>query len=404
MFEIDIKEDSPFQPGNPVFPDNFKGRKKSIEKILRYVNKASKGDSQHFFITGTRGMGKTSLANFVEDVVRTNWGMIGVYVSNKGNDSIETLVNMIFEKIFNEIPKDSVINKIKNWFGEHIESVEIKGTKLKFKADNYLANDMVNNFPYYLNEIYKELPNEEKGIFLIIDDINGLSESKKFVDWYKSFADTIAVDKNYNIPLYLLLASYPEKFDKLVLQEESFGRIFNFENLNSLSDEEVKEFFIDTFNNINMVCDEEALKIMTTFSSGLPLMMQQIGDSVFWLSDSNNITKDIAYEGVINAANEIGSKQIRPVLNQIKSENYEPILMKLANNKANVFKKSEFRKYLSKSEEKVFTDFLSRMVELGILNSIGRKNSGEYEFNNKLYFTYFLIKSLENELNNKSFC
>ena len=306
---------------------------------------------------------------------------------------------MIFEKIFNEIPKDSVINKIKNWFGEHIESVEIKGTKLKFKADNYLANDMVNNFAYYLNEIYKELPNEEKGIFLIIDDINGLSESKKFVDWYKSFADIIAVDKNYNIPIYLLLASYPEKFEKLVLQEESFGRIFNFENLTNLSDEEVKEFFIDTFKNINMVCDDEAIEIMTTFSSGLPLMMQQIGDSVFWLSDSNKITKDIAYEGVINAANEIGSKQIRPILNQIKSENYEPILMKLANKNANVFKKSEFKKHLSNSEKNVFSDFLSRMVELGILNSIGRKNSGEYEFNNKLYYTYFLIKSLENELN-----
>ena len=44
---------------------------------------------------------------------------------------------------------------------------------------------------------------------------------------------------------------------------------------------------------------------MTTFSSGLHLMMQQIGDSVFWLTDSDVINKDIAYTGVINAANEL---------------------------------------------------------------------------------------------------
>ncbi len=41
-FEFDIDRESPFQPGKPVTPDNFKGRHSSIRKILRYVNKAKK--------------------------------------------------------------------------------------------------------------------------------------------------------------------------------------------------------------------------------------------------------------------------------------------------------------------------------------------------------------------------
>ena len=47
--------------------------------------------------------------------------------------------------------------------------------------------------------------------------------------------------------------------------------------------------------------------------------------------------------------------------------------------------------FLDNSEKKVFDDFLKRMMELDIINSIGRGNSGEYEFSNRLYFVYFLI-------------
>ena len=69
-----------------------------------------------------------------------------------------------------------------------------------------------------------------------------------------------------------------------------------------------------------MEISSEALDIMVAFSSGLPLMMQQIGESVFWVSKGNVITKEDATAGVINAAYEIGSKQIKPVLDQIKTD------------------------------------------------------------------------------------
>lgn len=33
------------------------------------------------------------------------------------------------------------------------------------------------------------------------------------------------------------------------------------------------------------------------------------------------------------------------------------------------------------------------MIKIGILNSVGVKNGGKYEFSNILYFTYFMIKA-----------
>ena len=393
--DFDYDRESPFQPGIPVSPDRFSGRQETIKKILRYVNPAIKGQTQHFFLTGKSRMGKTSVTDFVKDIVGSQKGMIGVYVSNKGNDSIETLTTWIIEALINELPQKSRLERIKEWFGDHIESIEIKGTKIKFKVDETLAKSFKDYFPDYISEIYDEFPDDRKnGILIIIDDINGLSKSREFADWYKKLADTLAVSNHYNLPVYFLLAGYPERFEALVVHEESFGSIFHFDLIDCLSNEEVSEFFKATFSQIEMEISDEALEIMVAFSSGLPLMMQQIGESVFWMCEDNFITKKEATAGVINAAYEIGSKQIRPVLNQIKSNNYEPILEFLAGNKMNTFKRSDVKDAMGISDN-VLSNFLSKMVELGILESTGHKHSGTYEFSNNLYYTYFWIKSFE---------
>ena len=144
---------------------------------------------------------------------------------------------------------------------------------------------------------------KKQGILIIIDDINGLSEHREFADWYKKLADTLAVSNHYELPAYFLLAGYPEKFEALVVHEESFGSIFHFDSIDCLSDDEVIEFFKDTFKQVGIEISDNTLSLMVTFSSGLPLMMQQIGDSIFWICENNYINEDDALTGIIDAAN-----------------------------------------------------------------------------------------------------
>ena len=80
-------------------------------------------------------------------------------------------------------------------------------------------------------------------------------------------------------------------------------------------------------------------------------------------------------------------------MNQIKSDKYEDILQFLAENKMNNFKRSDIKEAIN--SDNVLSNFLSKMVELGILESTGHKHGGTYEFSNNLYYTYFLIKSFE---------
>ena len=396
IFNDDLE--SPFEPNRPVSPENFTGRSTAIEMILRYAKSASNGNMKNFFLTGDKGLGKTSLADFVKDYIENNLGMTGIYVSNKENNSVEGLINLICEAMTNKIHKDSVTDKISRVF-EYIDSLEYHGAKLNFNKSNNpkLMTDLYSNFHIYLKDFIDEI-NSEKGIFLIIDDINGLSESDDFVNWYKRLNDTIRVEK-LNLKLYVLFAGYPEKFDNLVALEQSFTRIFHYKEIGNLKDDEVKRFFIDTFNKVNITCDEDALEFLTFYSSGLPLVMQNVGDYAFWSAEDNNISKDIAIKSIIHAGNEIGNKQLINILKQIKSELYMQILIKLGEYHSFSFNKSIFYEKLNNDEKTVFNDFLTFMNELGILISYDSENNEVYEFTNHLYYTYFMIKSLEKNTN-----
>ena len=388
-FEFDYGRESPFQPGIPVSPDKFMGRKKTIEHILRHVTPAIKGQTQHFFLTGKRRMGKTSLTDFVKDYVDYSKNMIGVYVSNKGNNSIEILTKEIIEALINELPPYSRMDKIKKWFGNHIESIELNGTKITFEVDKKMMKNFKNYFPDHILEIYKNFP-QDSGILIIIDDINGLSKTREFADWYKKLADTLAVSNHYYLPVYFLLAGYPEKFEELVIHEESFGSIFDYDFIDCLSDEEVIEFFKNTFNQVNIEISDEALEIMTLFSSGVPLMMQQIGDSIFWICQDNYITKEDAINGIIDAANMIGTRQIKPILKRVRIKKYGKILNFLADNNLLSFNRLHIKENMD-IDENSLDEFLSNMVDVGIFEF----KEDKYQFANKLYYTYFLVNSIK---------
>ena len=60
---------------------------------------------QHFFLTGKKGIGKTSLAEFVKQYLEDNENVLGIYVSNKGKHSLEDIVSSIFEAFLNNVEK-----------------------------------------------------------------------------------------------------------------------------------------------------------------------------------------------------------------------------------------------------------------------------------------------------------
>ena len=303
-FDLISKYESPFQPDKPVCPYFFKGRYSSIQKIIRYYNNACRKDVQHFFLTGKKGTGKTSLAKFVKQYLEDKGNALGIYVSTKAQNSLENIVTSIFEAFLDNVDNDFFEKRFEELFGS-IESVEFCGDKIHFKPDIKTSRGLVASFHYILNELLNNEFKDYDCIFLVIDDINALSQEEKFVNWYKRFADTIEVDNSFNLPLYILFTAYPEKFDNLVLQDLSFGRIFHYEEIGRLENSDVCDFFTDTFGSVGMKCESDVMDLMVLFSQRSPLMMQHIGDAVFKQSDGENITCETATRGILNAADEL---------------------------------------------------------------------------------------------------
>lgn len=183
-----LNKESLFQPGQPVSADRFKGREDVIKEILKYFPSIKHGNPQHFYITGKRGMGKTSLAKYISDFASKNYFLITAHIINDSATSIDELIRKIIEIILNSIYSQKWSDEIFDCIEEYIE---FKGLNIKFKPSQKELKNIKDNFAFYLSDLVNNFKDKD-GLFIVIDDINGLSDTPDFANWYKSFTDTLA--------------------------------------------------------------------------------------------------------------------------------------------------------------------------------------------------------------------
>lgn len=383
------KEVSPFTPGNPVPVEFFVGRRDKIEEILHYIKQTTSGKQENVFLSGERSIGKSSLAAFIRHFAIAKENFIGVHIFLGGVSTLEELVRRIFDQLLKETRGQTLFNNIIELFGEHIKEIGLFGISVSFNPPKEDLKDLVLNFSSALQNIIKKVKNEKRGLFITLDDINGLAKNDAFANWYKSFVDEVATHYSY-FPVFIMTVGLPEVRDSLSKLQPSLMRIFRVVEIDKLQDKEVKEFFLRTFNKVNMKVESDAMEIMIDFSSGLPILMQEIGDACFWVDTDGVIKKEDVFPGIILASERIGKKYLEPqVYRAIQSERYKSILRKLVESPLSRYlKKQDVEKRLNESEKKVFHHFLRKMRNLGII-SYDRERG--YSFVNAIYpvFIYF---------------
>lgn len=386
------KEFSPFTPGNPVPTELFVGRKPQIEEVFNYINQTLSGKQENVFLIGDRGIGKSSMASYLRYSSEKGLDMVGVHVFLGGVTKVEDVVHKIFEEIIKVSKGQSWFDPIRNFFGERVKEIGLFGASVSFSPKKDELQDLTRKFPEILNNLLKEIKKHKKGLFIALDDINGLASNKKFANWYKSFADDIAT--NYeDFPVFMLLIGYPENRDHLFQIQPSLPRVFRIIEIEHLSDKEVSEFFTKAFGAVNTKIDKEALANLTRFSSGLPIMMHELGDATFWSSQNKIISEADAFVGILNAADSIGKKYLDPkVYRAIRSERYKSILRKIGGVSRH-FTKKDMEAKLSEQEKKVFHNFLKKMRELGIIEQDTDRERGAYKFVNDIYPVYIYLES-----------
>jgi len=396
---MSTKDRSPFSPGNPVPAELFVGREQQINEIGRYVRQSSTGRQENVFLCGERGIGKSSLASFLRHLEANENNFLGIHVFMGGVNTLEEMVRQIFERLLQRTRKENWFEKVSGLFGNHIENVGLFGVSVSFSPPKKDLSDLVRNFPEALRHLLDRLQSEKKGLFIALDDINGLAETEEFANWYKSFSDEVATHYP-DFPVFIMLIGLPEKRDRLYSLQPSLMRVFRVIEIERLPDSKIREFLANAFKSENISVTPKAMDNMVQYSSGLPVFMHEIGDATFWTDTDGLIDVDDAFEGVFLAATNIGKKYIdRKVYNALQSKRYRSILNKLGLHlNSRQFSTKEVNELLTSKEKTVLHNLLRKLRSLGMVELDKDRGRGAYRFVSDIYFMYVRIQSLYAEV------
>jgi AAA+ ATPase superfamily predicted ATPase len=388
MAEITAKE-SPFSPGRPVQPEYFVARIKEIQRLERAIRQTVSGRNENIFITGQRGIGKSSLALFIRYLAEKEYSLIGSHCYLGGVRSLDEMMGVTFQKLLQDCADKSLFDKLREIFDDYIAELKFFGMGIEFTKDKSKLHTLSNNFLPALRKIYDEAKeNGKKGLILILDDLNGISDVPQFSQFLKSRVDELATSGE-PLPILLILVGLPERRDELIKHQPSIARIFDVVDLPTMSQSESEEFFLTMFEKQNVTVTSDALYLMVGLSGGFPMLMHEVGDSVFWQDTDNHINESDAKQGIMEAARNVGKKYIDPQISKVlRNKTYSSILWRVGKKLplGATFKRQELLKEVPEKEQKNLDNFLRRIKKLGIVDD--SEVRGEYRFVNPLYHLY----------------
>jgi len=387
------KEQSPFSPGKPVPVDYFTGRLKEIQRLETAIRQTASGRNENVFVTGERGIGKSSLASFARFVAQRDYQFIGAHCLLGAEKSVEGICRFVFQRLLQELPEKSLFEKAKTVFEKYIGSVSLLGISVEFTKEPSALEGLRQDFVPKLRSLFHTIQDAKKGIVLILDDLNGVAKIPDFAYFLKSLVDELATSAQPPLPLLLMLIGISERMTDLAKVQPSVGRIFNVIELTPMNPEESSEFFRKTFGSVGIPVEEEALALLVRYSGGFPMLMHEVGDATFWFNEDDRIDQHDAVGGLMQAAENVGRRYLEPqVYESIRSQAYLSVLRRIAKMpRQTEIKRSEILPLIPEHERRKFDNFLQRMQTLGILKP--GEERGEYVFVSELHRLYIWLEA-----------
>jgi Cdc6-like AAA superfamily ATPase len=236
-----------FTPAAPVDKHAlFAGRKEQLRKVVDTV--VQRG--QHAIIFGERGVGKTSLANVLEDTLRAPGGeVITAHVNCDSGDTYESL----WTKIFGEVEL-------------HTEVRSAGFQSSIFHEVTTVADEL--RLPVTTNKVRKYLTalSESALLVVIVDEFDRVQNGQARA----MFADTIKMLSDHAVPATLVIVGVADTVDELLAEHQSIERALVQVHMPRMSAEELSEIITKGISKLNLKIDSGARDRITLLSRGLP--------------------------------------------------------------------------------------------------------------------------------------
>lgn len=370
----------------------FVGRQEAIERLRGLARAADRGVFKTGFISGERGIGKSSLASFVRQLCERESGVTGCHVYLGGVRDVQEMARRTFDRLLKDSIDRPWHRQVLEFFGDRVRKVGLFGVSVELALSDRDLDTIAGNFIRSIRRLLSSL--EESGtLLLILDDINGLATSADFAHWLKSTVDEVATSTE-ETRLCILVVGLEQRRQELIQNQPSLARVFDLIDITPWSDDEARQFYAESFETGNVTVPADWLNELVRFTGGLPVLAHEIGDAVWGAARSPTIAGQEVREGIIRAAGIVGRKLLEPQIFQaIQSDRYRSILRKMADSPQRMrFQRAELAARLAEGERGVLDSFLRRMRTLGALE-IDPEVRGGYRFPNRLHALYFWMQS-----------
>lgn len=389
-------ETSPFTPGQPAPFELFVGRARQIEALLQHAREAAEGRLKVGFLTGDRGIGKTSLARFATFLAEREHALLGLHVVLGGAGDARGMVRRIFDRLANVARGRPLWERVGKLFGDRVRTVGLFGLQVEFRPAAEDLDMLTGGFDQALRSVIGKLEGgDRRGLFIVLDDINGLASSPTFATWLKDFVDTVAVGWE-PFPVFLLFVGSERVRRDLASHNESVARVFIPLEVTSWSSEETSDFYRKAFARVDITVEEAGIELMTEYAGGLPVLAHEIGDAAFRFASDPVISRNDARRAVVSAANVVGHKYFAPqVFDRVRSPRYRSLLRTIPRAApSGRFKRAEILQVLSAEERASLDNFLRVMQRLEVFERDPDRGPGHYRFTSNLHFLYLLLQAI----------
>jgi len=399
MNQIENKGRSPFYPEQPVPAELFVGRKQQIDHILRRaVGQVAAGKPVNVFVEGEYGIGKTSIARFTQWVAERDQKLLGIYASLERAESMDDVGTAVLEAALRTGVYDPGLgDKVRAALATYVGQQSLFGVTLHMEALKKEGPRIARGLLPFLGQTLDVVKDKGiQGVFLVLDEINGIAGNPKFAPFLKGLSDLNAAvaPGQVALPLLLMLVGVEERRREIASHHPSVAGIFDIVRIEPLSESEMAEFYGAAFGSVHMEIDAASLDTLTYYAAGFPRIMHVLGNAAFWLDRDGRVDRADAIAAVIAAAEEVGSRYVDPqVFKALRSKDYQSILRKIGKlaPEAMTFNKKDVEKGLTDTEKRRFNNFLQKMKKLKMLRS--GDVQGEYAFITRMARLYVWLRS-----------
>ena len=350
---------NPFRPNSAVPPGMFAGRWTEVQRLESGLNQTRAGHPGHFMLTGERGIGKTSLLNYIRwlaagDIIVNEELNFKYLVIDTDVDAKTTqfgLIKKIELCIRWELGKTESAKSFLSDAWEFIQRIEALGVKLN-EPSSIDRETLLDEFAHSLAKTVERLCDGKEtedlfsakydGVLILADESDNASVDLDFGVFLKQLLERLQRHRCEKV--MVILAGLPELESVVRDSHPSALRLFEHLRLNRLLNTEVNEV-IDLClaeakekNGVETLIEENARELLMRLAEGFPHFIQQFGYSAFDVDDNNNIEVSDVMDGAFGnddipgALKLIGDRYYRnDFYNKIQKESYRQVLRIMAN-------------------------------------------------------------------------